>query len=45
MKKRKIIVNKYCEINQNNIAKSVKNRRIAINVVQKIKDEIQEKIL
>lgn len=39
MKKRKIIVNKYCEINQNNIAKSVKNRRIAINVVQKIKDE------
>lgn len=39
MKKRKIIVNKYCEINQNNIAKSVKNRRIAINIVQKIKDE------
>lgn len=28
MKKRKIIVNKYCEINQNNIAKSVKNRRM-----------------
>ena len=38
-KKRKIIVKKYCEINQENIALSVKDRRIAINVVQKVKDE------
>lgn len=36
---RVIEVNKYCEINQDNIAKSVKDRAIAINVVQKVKDE------
>lgn len=39
MKEKIIIVNKYCEINQENVALSVKNRRIAINVVQKVKDE------
>lgn len=38
-KKRTIIVKKMCEINQDNIAKSVENRRIAINVIQKVKDE------
>lgn len=38
-KKRTIIVKKMCEINQDNIAKSVKNRKIAINVIQKLKDE------
>lgn len=38
-KKRTIKVNKICEINQDNIALSVENRRIAINVVQKVKDE------
>lgn len=36
---RVIEVNKYCEINQDNIAKSVKDRAIAINVIQKVKDE------
>lgn len=34
-----IEVNKFCEINQENIAPSVKNRDIAINIVQKEKDE------
>lgn len=34
-----IEVNKYCEINQDNIAKSVDNRAIAINIIQKVKDE------
>lgn len=38
-KKRTIKVNKICEINQDNIVLSVENRRIAINVVQKVKDE------
>lgn len=38
-KKRTIKVNKICEINQNNIAMSVENRRIAINIIQKVKDE------
>ena len=36
---RVIEVNKYCEINQDNIAKSVEDRAIAINVIQKVKDE------
>lgn len=36
---RKIKVNKICEINRDNIALSVENRRIAINVIQKVKDE------
>lgn len=38
-KKRTIKVNKICEINRDNIALSVENRRIAINVIQKVKDE------
>ena len=38
-KKRTIIVKKMCEINQDNIAISVENRRIAINIIQKVKDE------
>lgn len=38
-KVRKIKVNKICEINRDNIALSVENRRIAINVIQKVKDE------
>ena len=38
-KKRTIKVNKICEINRENIALSVENRRIAINVIQKVKDE------
>lgn len=36
---RVIEVNKYCEINQDNIAKSIEDRAIAINVIQKVKDE------
>lgn len=34
-----IEVNKFCEINQENIAPSVEDRIIAINIVQKDKDE------
>lgn len=36
---RVIEVNKYCEINQDNIAKSVDNRAIGNNIIQKVKDE------
>ena len=38
-KKRTIKVNKICEINRDNIALSVESRRIAVNIIQKVKDE------